>query len=51
MGGHNNLVGEKMLTWFTCNHLSPIAEKPEYLRVNLIKKHIIIITILPSLQA
>ena len=52
MGGHSNLVGEKMLTWFAwCNYLSPIAEKPEYLWVNLIKKHIIIITIFPSLQA
>ena len=51
MGGHSNLVGEKMLTWFTCNYLSPIAEKTEYLWVNLIKKHIIIITIFPFLQA
>ena len=51
MGGRSNLVGEKMLTWFTCNYLSPISEKREYLWVSLIKKHIIIIIIFPSLQA
>ena len=27
MGRHSNLVSEKLLTWFTCNYLSPIAEK------------------------